>query len=208
MVRRAFGGSAPSSATIALAVSSESLLRVRRKGEPSSGRIARRTTSQCQAGAPFLQRQENVALSAEVDQISLPVTKLGAQMRFRRPLVNGNAVRDRRLASARAPSPASRRLALRQLARQARLASGGAVGVAVDGLRTNAVLQSLQFHPPRDLLRRPSPGKRFTGSFPVSGSAWQGGPRHAREGGWSARSASLSACAPRPGAMRRPGGSQ
>ena len=68
MVRRALAGRPPSSATMASAVSSASLPRVRRKGEPSSGRIARRTTGERQPCLPFLQRQEDVALAAEVDQ--------------------------------------------------------------------------------------------------------------------------------------------
>jgi hypothetical protein len=37
------------------------------------GLLAAKTPGQGQPGAPFLQRQENVALAAEVDQIALPI---------------------------------------------------------------------------------------------------------------------------------------
>lgn len=50
---------------------------------------------------------------------------------------------------------AAARLALGELARQPGAAPGGAVDVAVDGLGADPVVQSLPFHPPRDLLRSP-----------------------------------------------------
>ena len=47
------------------------------------GVLAAKTVRQCQAGFALLQRQEDVALTAEVHQVALPVPELAAQMGFR-----------------------------------------------------------------------------------------------------------------------------
>jgi hypothetical protein len=98
-------------------------------------------------------------MAAEMDQIALPVPELATQVGFCRPLVDGDAVRDRGLAPAIAPPPAARRLALRKLARMVGVAPRRAVDVAIDGFGRHPVLHFLQFHPPRDLLRGPFAGK-------------------------------------------------
>src|SRR5215216_3031741 len=73
--------------------------------------------------------------------------------------VDWHAVRDRRLTRPVASSTAPLELALRELTGQARATPSGAVDVAVDGLRRNSGLPSVPFHPPGDLLGRPSQGK-------------------------------------------------
>ena len=124
-----------------------------------------------QPGAPLLQRQEDVALAAEVDEVALPVAELAAKMGLCRALVDRRAVGDGGLAPAVAPSPAALRLALGEQPRQPRSPAGRAVGVAVDGLRTDPVLRSVELHPPRDLLRGPSHGKAVLDLHAKAGGA-------------------------------------
>lgn len=104
------------------------------------GIFAEKTPGQGQPGCPFLQRQENVALAAEVHQIAFPVSELAAQMGFGWPLMDRRAVRDRRLAPTVAPSPAALRLALREEPRQARAPTARAVDVALEGLHADRML--------------------------------------------------------------------
>ena len=92
-------------------------------------------------------------------QVALPVAELAAKMGLCRALVDRRAVGDGGLAPAVASSPAALRLALREQARQPRPSPGRAVGVAIDELGADAVLRSVELHPPRDLLRGPSHGK-------------------------------------------------
>jgi len=94
-----------------------------------------------------------------VHEVALPVAELAAKMGFGRALMDRRPVGDGGLAPAIAPSPAALRLSLRKLARQSRLPAGRAVGVAVDRLRADPVLRSVELHPPRDLLGGPTHGK-------------------------------------------------
>ena len=130
-----------------------------------------KATGQRQPGAPLLQRQEDVALAAEVHQIALPVTELAAKMGLCRALLDRRPVGDGGLAPAVAPPSAAPRLALREQPRQAGAPSGRAVGVAVDGTGADPVLRSLKLHPPRDLLRGPSHGKAVLDIGPQAGGA-------------------------------------
>jgi hypothetical protein len=58
------------------------------------GILGGKTPGQGQPGAPFLQRQENVALTAEVHQMALPIAELAAQVGLGRPLMDRHAVWD------------------------------------------------------------------------------------------------------------------
>src|SRR5215204_4148561 len=87
------------------------------------------------------------------------MAKFRSQMGLGRSEVDRHAVRDRRPTRSVASSTAPLGLALRKQTRQARATPRGAVNVAVNGLRRNSGLQTLPFHPTRDLLRRPSQGK-------------------------------------------------
>ena len=123
------------------------------------GVLAMKTPGQRQPGAPFLQRQQDVALAAEVHEVALPVAELAAKMSLCRPLMDRRPVGDGGLAPAVSSPPAALRLALCEQPRQPRAPAGRAVDMAVDGLRADRVFRFVELHPPGDLLRRPSHGK-------------------------------------------------
>ena len=137
----------------------------------SVGVLAVKTPGQGQPGASLLQRQEDVALAAEVHEIALPVAELAAQMSLGGPLMDRHAVGDGWLSPAVSSPAAPLRLALREIARQSGLPAGRAVDVAVDGLRADAVVHGVQLHPPGDLFRRPSHGKAVPDVIAQAGGA-------------------------------------
>ncbi len=76
------------------------------------------------------------------------MAELAAKMGLCRPLMDRRAVRDGGLAPAVPAPPAELRLALRKPPRQAGAPARRAVGVAIDGLRADPVLRSVELHPP------------------------------------------------------------
>jgi len=193
MVRRALVGSPPSSAVMASAARSASLLR-RRRAKASRERLSCSVSRMSRWRWKCIRSPPNARTGSE-DWLSSAADGSGSG--------SGSTARGGRCAAFGRAS-----LALREKARQPRPPAGGAAGMAVDGLRTDRVFRSVELHPPRDLLRAMSAGltRPHCGHGPRS-RPWQGGPLHGHAGGWSARDATRVASAPRHDARRCPAGS-